>query len=90
MGNFSKIKEDFTKKPQHIIISNDSKDKNLNIENNSNETNFIMNIKSKYIIKLIANNIKKVKYYKIIKYSKQIQKKIGCKLHPKFLLYCYG
>ena len=51
--------------------------KNILKEQKVNQINLIETIKSKYILALIFNNLKKKNYYKIIKYNKKIQKEFN-------------
>ena len=46
-----------------------------------NGPNFIKNIKSKYILKEILDNIEKKKLFEIIKYNKEIQKRIDMNIN---------
>ena len=43
-------------------------------KNESNKFNILENIKSKYILQLIFNDLKKAKLLNIIRYNKNIQK----------------
>ena len=50
---------------------------NIHKDEKLNQVNLIENIKSKYILELIFNHLKKKNYFKIIKYNKKIQKEFN-------------
>ena len=50
-------------------------------KNESNKFNILENIKSKYILQLIFNDLQKAKLLNIIRYNKNIQKKLDINLN---------
>ena len=51
--------------------------KKTNSVNQDKSHNYLQNIKSKYVLKIIFGNLKKNKFLKIINHSKKIQNKLG-------------
>ena len=51
--------------------------KNSNINNNINENDLLKNIKSKYILKQILNNLDMTRLLKLVKYNKKIQERLN-------------
>ena len=48
----------------------------MNEKNESNKLNILNNIKSKYILKILFNNLSETKLLNIIRYNKNIQLKL--------------
>ena len=60
--------------------SENSRDKIIRLNKGKIGPNLLYNIKSKYIIKQIAENLRKIKLLKLINYNKTIQEKLEIKL----------